>query len=130
MKKTLSWFAWGALVVAGACTGGEPRTTTDQNTRVMSDPANAECPLVRWTETHTVVYDANGTVVSDKTVDCKVCIDEDGHPLGDEVCEDRPPPDGMPTCRDDGTCDDPGAGCDPMTGECMDPVPCEPVDSL
>src|SRR5438552_3897014 len=57
---------------------------------IMPEPG--DCPVMEWTETHTVKTDENGNVIEDVTSVCTQCYEADGTtPIGDQVCYDDPP---------------------------------------
>ena len=112
--KRLGWagLALGALGLSAACASDGGNTSTDQRVRRLADsdkdgllreidpepdeciilPEPGDCPVMSWTETHTVTTDAMGNVISETYSVCTQCFEEDGvTPIGDEVCYEEPP---------------------------------------
>jgi hypothetical protein len=103
-----------ALALAGlglvGCQG-DGTTTSEERVRRLSDsdgdglmeeqnppddpvilPDPGDCPILQYTETHTVTYDEMGNVVSETWTVCTQCFEEDGTtPIGEEQCYDEPP---------------------------------------
>jgi Cys-rich repeat protein len=75
-------------IVAPATPGDENKE--DDGCIIMPEPG--DCPVMEWTETHTVKTDANGNVIEESYSVCTQCYEEDGTtPIGDQVCYDEPP---------------------------------------
>jgi Cys-rich repeat protein len=55
-------------------------------------PEPGDCPVMEWRETHTVLTDSNGEVISESWQVCTQCFEKDGTtPIGEESCTDEPP---------------------------------------
>ena len=105
----------GSLAVACCLWGcADERTTTDSRTRrltdanrdgllkeenppddgclIMEEPGDpGDCPIMSYTETHSVTVDADGNVLAETWQVCTQCFDETGVALGDPECFDEPP---------------------------------------
>lgn len=67
----------------------EEKDPSEDGYIIMPNPG--DCPLMEWTEIHTVVVDADGNVVSETWEVCTQCFDEAQNPVGEKVCYEEPP---------------------------------------
>ncbi len=57
---------------------------------ILPDPG--DCPVMTYTEIHTVTVDESGMVISETWEVCTQCFEEDGvTPIGEELCYEEPP---------------------------------------
>jgi Cys-rich repeat protein len=110
--------ALAGLNLSTGCSSDDPKTTITSRLRVLDDadrdrlleertgengnnddergpiilPEPGDCPVMQWRETHTVLTDSNGEVISESWQVCTQCFEEDGTtPIGEETCFDEPP---------------------------------------